>query len=251
MKEKDSLQDSFNETMNEIDNIFKNFNKEIDEIYTKHTKDENIESEGVNLNYFNYIAQNIKDNNSRMVKNSFGMLICFVIYFLIDNKKVDSEIEVLFIKISDTNILLSFIPICFTFLFLKNVTIYINNKFLILLFEKVSKNLFKLGKYSYTRKIINPYFFFDNIVLHQFRDYEIKSWIKFPLKFITVICLVFFPLIFLGYSIYRICVDNYFEFTPVVSILLICVLFFGALIHFGAGNNKIKEYRERLKEEGE
>jgi hypothetical protein len=117
------------------------------------------------------------------------------------------------------------------------------------LFEKISKNLFELGKYSYTRKIINPYFFFDNIVLYQFKNYEIKSWTKFPLKFITVICLIFFPLIFLGYSIYRICIDNYFEFTPVVSVLLICILFFGALIHFGAGSNKLKEYEEKLNEE--
>lgn len=105
----------------------------------KMKQDQEIKNETNLLSYHNLITENIRNNNKQITRNSYIMILCMTLYFLIFIYKTNvSEITILFYKINDNTLLLNFIPVVFAFLYLRNITLWNNNINLIYLFKSNS-----------------------------------------------------------------------------------------------------------------
>ncbi|TVZ47464.1 hypothetical protein [Olleya sp. Hel_I_94] len=161
------------------------------------------EVEHSNLIYYHtLLTENLRSNNKQITRNSYLLIIALTLYFFIFfNKSSVSEIKVLFFEIKDTTLLLNFIPIVFSFVYLRNITLWNNNINLISIFEAVSNKIFDLGLFTDTVNIIKPFSFLHHIINYQYENKKIKGIFKLPLS-ISFFVLVFSPIVFNVFSIY-------------------------------------------------
>lgn len=228
--------------MNEEEKI----NIDVSKIARKVMADEPILDKNILSNYISLIVNNIRNNNTAIKRNSFGMIICFLVYLLVDNKNTN-EISVLFFKINDTQFILNIVPICFSFLFLKNVALIANNKYLRILFEEHSKRLFGLHELSKTIKIIRPFLLIEQIVEGQINNYSLREVVKLPMLF-TILIILVFPILFEVYCLYRVAVDNYFGFIPVISFVIVSFFLVGAIVQLYGSEDKNDFYKLMIRE---
>jgi len=170
--------------------------------------DQEIENESYLLSYHNLITDNIRNNNKQITRNSYLLILCVSLYFLIFfDKSSVSDISILFLKIKDSTLLLNFIPIVFAFIYLRNITLWNNNINLIPLFESNSQKLFNLSLFTDTVNVIKPFSFLHHILNYQYENKNVKKIFKLPLS-LTFIVLLFSPFLFNVFSIFIIAINN-------------------------------------------
>tara|TARA_R110001583_G_scaffold3459_3_gene22069 strand:- start:322 stop:984 length:663 start_codon:yes stop_codon:yes gene_type:complete len=212
-----------NDTIKEIvDNAINNIEK------TKH--DQEIENESYLLNYHNLITENIRNNTKQITRNSFLLTISIVLYFLIyTNAKAISSISILFVKIEDNNLLLNLIPIFFSFVYLKNITLWNNNINLNFIFAQISRKIYNLSFNTDTVNIIRPFSLIQHISNFQFNNKKIPKLLKLPLTLAFAV-LLFFPIIFNLIAIFLIAKNNYPTFIAYFCGIVVGVLTLATII---------------------
>jgi hypothetical protein len=189
-------------------NPLKNIADQVINDIEKIKHDQEIENESYLLSYHTLITENIRNNNQQITRNSYLLILCVSLYFLIFfNKSSISDISILFLKIKDSTLLLNFIPIVFAFIYLRNITLWNNNINLIPLFESNSQKLFSLSIFTDTINVIKPFSFVHHILNYQYENKNVNRLFKFPLV-LTFIVLLFSPFLFNVFSIYMIAINN-------------------------------------------
>lgn len=184
-----------------MNNILKNVEEKL-------YNDQEIENESYLLSYHNLITENIRNNNRQITRNSFFLIVSVVLYFLIyTNAVAISDVSILFVKIEDNNLLLNLIPIFFSFVYLKNITLWNNNINLIPIFERNSRKIYNLSFYTDTVNIIKPFTLLHHILNYQYENKKVMKLLKVPLL-ITFFIFLFFPIIFDIISIILIAKNN-------------------------------------------
>ncbi len=186
--------------------------------------DQEIENESYLLSYHNLITENIRNNTKQITRNSFLLIISVVLYFLIyTNAKAISNVSILFVKIEDNNLLLNLIPIFFSFIYLKNITLWNNNINLNYIFEQISKKIYSLGYQTDTVNIIRPFSLIQYISNYQFNNKKIPKLLMIPLT-IAFAILLLFPIVFNLIAIVLIAKNNYPTFTAYFSGIVVSII---------------------------
>lgn len=183
-----------------VDNVLESIEKR------KH--DQEIENESYLLSYHSLISENIRNNNKQITRNSYLLILCISLYFLIYfNESSVSDISIVFLKIKDNTLLLNFIPIVFAFIYFRNITLWNNNINLIPLFESNSRKLFNLSVHTDTVNVIKPFSFLHHILNYQYENKDVKKIFKIPLTLTFFVFLVT-PFLFNVFSICMIALNN-------------------------------------------
>jgi len=181
-------------------------------------------------NYLNLVTANIRENNRKLSRNSFWLILAIIIYLLIKtNSNVISEIEILFTTIKDNVVLLNFIPVFFAFIYFYNVSLWNNNMNLWFKFQNLSKKLFKLNDKTDSSYVIRPFSIIQNLFYYQLSNPNIKSVIKIPTTLIVIIYALT-PLLFELYSIYEISVNNTANIISITCIVLLVILTYTTIV---------------------
>jgi hypothetical protein len=213
--ETNPLKDIANEAMKNIEKL-------------KH--DQEIENESYLLNYHSLITENIRNNTKQITRNSFLLIISVVLYFLIyTNAKAISNVSILFVKIEDNNLLLNLIPIFFSFVYLKNITLSNNNINLIPIFERNSRKIYNLSLHTDTVNIIKPFTLLHHILNYQYENKKVMKLLKLPLS-LTFFIFLFFPIIFDIISIILITKNNTPSFIAYFCGILVGVITLATII---------------------
>lgn len=192
--------------------------------------DQEIENESYLLNYHNLITENIINNNRQITRNSFLLIVSVVLYFLIyTNAEAISSISILFVKIEDNNLLLNLIPIFFSFIYLKNITLWYNNMNLIPIFERNSRKIYSLSFHTDTVNIIKPFTLLHHILNYQYENKKVLKLLKLPLS-LTFFTFLFFPIIFDIISIILIAKNNTPSFIAYFCGILVSVITLATII---------------------
>ncbi len=212
-----------NDTIKEIvDNALNNIEK------TKY--DQEIENESYLLSYHNLITENIRNNNRQITRNSFFLIVSVVLYFLIyTNADAISNVSILFVKIEDNNLLLNLIPIFFSFIYLKNITLWNNNINLNFIFGQISRKIYNLSLSTDTVNIIRPFSLIQHISNYQFDNKKIPKLFKLPLT-IAFAILLFFPIVFNIIAIVLIAKNNYPTFIAYFCGIIVSVITLATII---------------------
>lgn len=212
--------------MKAIQDITDKFKEDIEK--SKH--DQVIENESYLLSYHNLITENIRSNIRQITRNSFLLIVSVVLYFLIyENADTISNISILFVKIEDNNLLLNLIPIFFSFIYFKNITLWNNNINLGLIFENISRKIYNLSFNTDTVNIIRPFSFIQHISNYQFNNKKIPNLFKLPLTAAFTILLLF-PVVFNIIAIVLIAKNNYPTFIAYFSGILVSVITLATII---------------------
>jgi hypothetical protein len=192
--------------------------------------DQEIENEAYLLNYHNLVTENIRNNIRLINRNSFLLIISVVLYFLIyTNAKAISSISILFVKIEDNNLLLNLIPIFFSFIYLKNITLWNNNLNLNDIFRNNSKKIYNLGLLSDTINIISPFSLIQHISNYQYNNKKVPKILKLPIT-IAFLIILFFPIIFNLIAIWLIAKNNYPNFIAYFSAITVSIITIATII---------------------
>lgn len=211
--------------MDEIKNLIGDM-----DIMKKINEDQELEDESVISSYFNLVTENIKENNKKITRNSFWLVLSFLLYVLIQDYEASLEsISIQFVTLKNNLLLLNLIPVFFSFIFFQNITLWNNNINLIPIFEKLSTKLFKLGMLSDTKNIIKPFSFLHHVINYQYNSKKVKKIFKLPLTLVFVV-IMFFPVLFEIYTIYQIAVNNYPTFISITCGILTGVLCLSTII---------------------
>lgn len=195
-------------------------------------KDKEIEDKSVLINYFNLVTDNLRENNKKITRNTFWLILSVLFYFIIlINGDTISDIKIIFISIKDKNLLLNVIPVFFSFIYFQNSAIWNHNMNLWHLFEKLSKKLFLIGYKTDTAHIIKPFSLIQHFSYYQLSNKKIKGLFKLTTTF-SFIVFSLFPLGFEVYSVYYIAKNNYPNFIPIICGILVTLLFYLTIIQF-------------------
>lgn len=189
-----------------------------------------IKDKGTLSNYFSLVTENIRENNKKLSRNSFWMILSILLYFLIFIKSsAITDIKLLFTTVTDHNFLLNVIPVFFSFLYFKNVALWNHNMNLNQVFDKLSIELYGLGYKTDTTHIIKPFSMAQHIFYYQLSNKKVKSLIRTP---ITLVIIVFylFPIVFILFSIYEIAMNNESKIIPIICVVLIIINAYSAIV---------------------
>ncbi|GAL66477.1 hypothetical protein [Jejuia pallidilutea] len=195
------------------------------------TEDQNIESESAKSNYLGIVIDNLRANK-KIARNSFWMLLSVLLYVvIIFDKESISDIGILFAKINNNLLLINFIPVFFSFIFLQNMALWNNNINLTLIFKKLTKDLFKLGVISDTYDVIEPFSLTHHVINYQFNNKKISSLFKLP-SLIMLVVVMITPVLFIVFSIVQIIRinDNILSFIPLSSAIITGILGISAIL---------------------
>ncbi|MDT0651310.1 hypothetical protein [Autumnicola edwardsiae] len=194
-----------------------------DRILKGFTEDQEIDNENYLINYHSLITENIRLNNRKITRNSFWMITLLTIYFLVFLEGA----EVLNIEsvggIKDPKILLNFLPVIFSFLYLQNITLWNNNINLIPLFEKVSRKMFSLGACTDTVNIIKPFSLLHHILNYQYENKKVNKILKIPVG-IAFYAILFLPIVLDIFFLVLIYNNNNMGVIPAVCFLIVTLL---------------------------
>lgn len=194
-----------------------------DEVLKVFKEDREIDNETYLVNYHSLITDNIRLNNRKITRNSFWMTTLLTIYFLVFLEGSKSlNIESLG-GIKDPQILLNFLPVIFSFLYLQNITLWNNNINLISLFEELSRKIFNLGAFTDTVNIIKPFSLLHHILNYQYENEKVKGILKIPVA-IAFYGIVFFPIGLDIFFLVLICINNYMGVIPVACFLIVSLI---------------------------
>lgn len=198
-----------NEIKEKIDDLVRNFGN-----------DAEIEDKGIMSNYLSLITDNLRENNKRISRNSFWMILSLLLYFLIFTKsEVIAEFKLPFTTIKDHNLLLNAVPVFFSFIYFKNIALWNHNTNLNIIFTKLSKELYQIGHKSDTALVIKPFSIILHVSLYQLANNKVKSLIKAPIILVLILFFIF-PILFEFYSIYQIAINNEPKIIPIVCVVL-------------------------------
>ncbi|MFD2589024.1 hypothetical protein ACFSQJ_19015 [Croceitalea marina] len=191
--------------------------------------------------YLNLVTENLRSNIKKVNRNSFLLILSVILYFLIITENPDAKkVEILFLEINDTKILLSIIPVFFSFVFFQNIALWINSTNLNSLFERLVQKLFELGIFTNTSYKLLPFSLLVDLSKYQFVNKKIHWILKMPI-WLILIALLLFPIFFEGYAIFNIIKSKNYNFLSITCALLTLVFFLVTIIHIGyAGKDKIK-----------
>lgn len=211
--------------MDENKNFLENKNEFLKSFGFEHgDKDLEIDDVSVASNYLNFLTENIKENNRKLTRNSFGIVLSFTAYMLIYlNLGIGETIDFIFIEIKNRDILLNFIPICFAFFFCKNIAILMNIELLKPKFDLLCHKVYKIGKYSKTSNFIKPFLFYDHILTFITLNNKLSKIIKYPIRLVLIIVLVL-PIVFQVWTIFVIFSSSDLNFISYLSASIIIIL---------------------------
>lgn len=182
------------------------------EIMESINEDKEIENQSYLQYYHSLLTENLRSNNRQITSNSYVLILSAALYFLIFMDIVrESEIPILSLKITDKRLLLNFIPVVFSFIFLRNVTIWNNNLNLLPKFENTSKKVFNFGLFSDSINVIKPFSFLHHIINYQYNKKNLKRYYKLLLTMLFLLFLLF-PIFFNLFSVYIIAIKNTHSF---------------------------------------
>ena len=186
-------------------------------------EDQEINNENYLVTYHSLITENIRSNNKKITQNSLGMVIVVTIFFLVFLE--GSEVLNLesFFGIKDPTVILNFLPVIFSFLYLQNITLWNNNINLIPLFETISRKIFNLGATTDTQNIIKPFSLLHHILNYQYENEKVNGLLKIPagIAFFTIL---FSPIILDVFFLSQIFLNNDIEVIPVICFFIIFIL---------------------------
>lgn len=195
-------------------------------------EDKEIEDKSTLISYFNLVTENLRENNKKITRNSFWLILSVLLYVLIlFNNEAISEIKILFTSIKDNNLLLNVIPVFFSFIYFQNTAIWNHNMNLWHLFKKLSNKLFLIGYKTDTSHIIRPFSLIQHFSYYQLSNKKIKGLFKLPTT-LSFIVFSLFPLGFEIYSVYNIAKNNYPNFIPITCATLVILLFYLTIVQF-------------------
>ncbi|MEC3905983.1 hypothetical protein VOI54_03025 [Tamlana sp. 2201CG12-4] len=185
---------------------------------------------GALSNYFSLVTENIRENNKKLSRNSFWMILSILLYLLIFIKsEAITEIKLLFTTVTDHNFLLNVIPVFFSFLYFKNIALWNHNMNLHQVFDKLSSELYGLGYKTDSTHIIKPFSMIQHISYYQLSNKKVKSFIKAPTTLVLIIFSIF-PIIFIFFSIYQIAINNESKVIPIICVVLIIINVYSAVV---------------------
>ena len=157
-------------------------------------EDQEIQSESSKQNYLSLITENIRSNNRAIQRNSLILVVSVAVYFLVLWDYI-MEVNVLSFQLTDKNILLNGIAVLFSYLYMANIIRWYNNIDLRIKFDKLAKDLYKIGSISDTLNAIRPFSILFHGLDYQTEKKDLKRWMKWPGIFLQT-CVIFGPIIF-------------------------------------------------------
>lgn len=200
-----------------------NIAAELKNIIPNYKEDKEINNENYLLSYHSLITENIRSNNKKITRNSLWMIIVLTVYFLLFFKGPEALNIESFFGIQDPGILLNFLPVVFSFLYLQNITLWNNNINLIPLFESSSKKIYNLGEMTDTVNVIKPFSLLHHILNYQYENKRVNGILKIPagIAFLAILFSpIIFDIVFLALNLY----SNYLEIIPVVCFSIVLIL---------------------------
>ena len=192
-------------------------------------EDQEIQSESSKQNYLSLITENIRSNNRAIQRNSLILVVSVAVYFLVLWDYI-MEVDVLSFRLTDKNILLNGIAVLFSYLYMANIIRWYNNIDLRIKFDKLAKDLYKIGSISDTLNAIRPFSILFHGLDYQTEKKDLKRWMKWPGIFLQT-CVIFGPIIFNIYLIINVFRLNTFNLIACVCGLLTFLITVNTIIY--------------------
>ncbi|MAO41927.1 MULTISPECIES: hypothetical protein [Leeuwenhoekiella] len=192
-------------------------------------EDQEIQSESSKQNYLSLITENIRSNNRAIQRNSLILVVSVAVYFLVLWDYI-MEVNVLSFQLTDKNILLNGIAVLFSYLYMANIIRWYNNIDLRIKFDKLAKDLYKIGSISDTLNAIRPFSILFHGLDYQTEKKDLKRWMKWPGIFLQT-CVIFGPIIFNIYLIINVFRLNTFNLIACVCGLLTFLITVNTIIY--------------------
>lgn len=188
-------------------------------------QDGQIENDAYRIKYFELVTENIRNNSRKITRNSFWLILSFVVYILLRAYDFTlGDINILFFTIKDNKLLLTLIPVFFSFIFFQNVTLWRHNENLLFIFDGLSQKMFSLAIATTKKDILRPFSILYHFTLYQYTNKKVPKFFKYVFMVPIYLLVSAGPAAFIIFTLYEIAVTNYFTLVPVVSFSLTAII---------------------------